>query len=385
MYEVGDFVEYFDGRRWSAGYISRRTGQTLHFKYDESKYKAFEEPIDGGDDDDLARLRASRASRRRGAPAAAKKSEAAAKTRERAAAPAAPKAKKPAAAKRKREDAPEPKRSKKAAKTTAAAAAKKPAATKPAAKKAGAPAAKADALKTVAKKSLPKIQKGVLDALRGIVVDASWLDKVTLTEFAPARVTVKTINRRSAERRCMIRSASSRAEWAIDGGARLVVSTSADYGTIYERSGGAWYEDEEDDEGDMEAGFTDTFSAGIDVVLTVGKKTYRCRVSALSFDRGQSLEFAEPFGKGKAKECLAAVRDVLGKGALGVRGNAKSKVSLSYFLACALSLGCIDICDILNIGKRSLPSGLYWDGDTCRVDQGAYVAYPKKWFAGPKD
>lgn len=90
-FKVGDFVEYEVNDVWYQGFISRATERRLFFRYDSSKYKMFEEPIDVGDDDDLERLRPSRASRRRGAEANAAAKPAAKPTAKPAAKPAAKK------------------------------------------------------------------------------------------------------------------------------------------------------------------------------------------------------------------------------------------------------------------------------------------------------
>ena len=43
---------------WYPGYIARSDSKKLYFKYEASKFKSYEEPIDKADRDDLARLRA---------------------------------------------------------------------------------------------------------------------------------------------------------------------------------------------------------------------------------------------------------------------------------------------------------------------------------------
>ena len=98
---------------WYPGYIARSDSKKLYFKYEASKFKSYEEPIDKASRDDLARLRAGSGS--------------------------GPPAKKPAARK------PAAKAKSPAKKKTVA----KPAARKPAAK----PAAKKPAAKPAAKKS----------------------------------------------------------------------------------------------------------------------------------------------------------------------------------------------------------------------------------------
>ena len=61
---------------WYPGYIARSDSKKLYFKYEASKFKSYEEPIDKASRDDLARLRAGTGS---GPPAAAKKKPAARK------------------------------------------------------------------------------------------------------------------------------------------------------------------------------------------------------------------------------------------------------------------------------------------------------------------
>jgi len=61
---------------WYPGYIARSDSKKLYFKYEASKFKSYEEPIDKASRDDLARLRAGSGS---GPPAAAKKKKPAAK------------------------------------------------------------------------------------------------------------------------------------------------------------------------------------------------------------------------------------------------------------------------------------------------------------------
>ena len=55
---------------WYPGYVARSDSKKLYFKYEASKFKSYEEPIDKASRDDLARLRAGSGS---GPPAAAKK------------------------------------------------------------------------------------------------------------------------------------------------------------------------------------------------------------------------------------------------------------------------------------------------------------------------
>ena len=61
---------------WYPGYVARSDSKKLYFKYEASKFKSYEEPIDKASRDDLARLRAGSGS---GPPAAAKKKKPAAK------------------------------------------------------------------------------------------------------------------------------------------------------------------------------------------------------------------------------------------------------------------------------------------------------------------
>ena len=60
---------------WYPGYIARSDSKKLYFKYEASKFKSYEEPIDKASRDDLARLRAGTGS----GPASAKKKKPAAK------------------------------------------------------------------------------------------------------------------------------------------------------------------------------------------------------------------------------------------------------------------------------------------------------------------
>ena len=62
---------------WYPGYIARSDSKKLYFKYEASKFKSYEEPIDKASRDDLARLRAGSGS---GPPAAAKKKKPAKKS-----------------------------------------------------------------------------------------------------------------------------------------------------------------------------------------------------------------------------------------------------------------------------------------------------------------
>ena len=73
---VGDSVDYEVNGTWYPGYIARSDSKKLYFKYEASKFKSYEEPIDKASRDDLARLRAGTGS---GPPAAAKKKKPAAK------------------------------------------------------------------------------------------------------------------------------------------------------------------------------------------------------------------------------------------------------------------------------------------------------------------
>ncbi len=107
---------------WYPGYIARSDSKKLYFKYEASKFKSYEEPIDKADRDDLARLRAGSGS---GPPASAKKKKPAARK-------PASKAKSPA----KKKTVAKPAARKPAAKPVA----RKPAAKKPAAKKSCEPA-----------------------------------------------------------------------------------------------------------------------------------------------------------------------------------------------------------------------------------------------------
>ena len=61
---------------WYPGYIARSDSKKLYFKYEASKFKSYEEPIDKASRDDLARLRAGSGS---GPPASAKKKKPAAR------------------------------------------------------------------------------------------------------------------------------------------------------------------------------------------------------------------------------------------------------------------------------------------------------------------
>jgi len=73
---VGDSVDYEVNGTWYPGYIARSDSKKLYFKYEASKFKSYEEPIDKTSRDDLARLRAGTGS---GPPAAAKKKKPTAK------------------------------------------------------------------------------------------------------------------------------------------------------------------------------------------------------------------------------------------------------------------------------------------------------------------
>ena len=55
---VGDSVDYEVNGTWYPGYIARSDSKKLYFKYEASKFKSYEEPIDKASRDDLARLRA---------------------------------------------------------------------------------------------------------------------------------------------------------------------------------------------------------------------------------------------------------------------------------------------------------------------------------------
>ena len=73
---VGDSVDYEVNGTWYPGYIARSDSKKLYFKYEASKFKSYEEPIDKASRDDLARLRAGSGS---GPPASAKKKKPAAR------------------------------------------------------------------------------------------------------------------------------------------------------------------------------------------------------------------------------------------------------------------------------------------------------------------
>ena len=76
QWRVGDSVDYEVNGTWYPGYVARSDSKKLYFKYEASKFKSYEEPIDKASRDDLARLRAGSGS---GPPAAAKKKKPAAK------------------------------------------------------------------------------------------------------------------------------------------------------------------------------------------------------------------------------------------------------------------------------------------------------------------
>ena len=76
QWRVGDSVDYEVNGTWYPGYIARSDSKKLYFKYEASKFKSYEEPIDKASRDDLARLRAGSGS---GPPASAKKKKPAAR------------------------------------------------------------------------------------------------------------------------------------------------------------------------------------------------------------------------------------------------------------------------------------------------------------------
>ena len=90
---VGDSVGYEVNGTWYPGYIARSDSKKLYFKYEASKFKSYEEPIDKTSRDDLARLRAGTGS---GPPASAKKKKPAAARKPAAKSKPAAKAKSPA-------------------------------------------------------------------------------------------------------------------------------------------------------------------------------------------------------------------------------------------------------------------------------------------------
>lgn len=369
--QPGDYVDYEVNGEWYAGYVARRDAHTLWFKYSDRKFKMFEEPIALGDADAVARLRASRASRSRPpAPVAAT-------PRARAPAPA------PA------EPAPKKK--------------KKPAAAKKATVSKATKATKAPQ-KTEKKptKKLQKLQAKILDELRPVVADVDWLDLLELTSFEPARPTCE-VKKPTPTRRYLHRNATAKAVWTVNSDATLAVATSFDTTDIYENKGGRWDHAEADDAW-RECGGCEGQSAVFTVTLTVGKKRFKGDVYALAnFHDGFWLGYTGPSQHGGEKGMIAAVRDLLGPGALGVAKGEKKKLRLEHFFAVALSLGCMELkptllkFDVVEergsaLLKREIHA-VYFDPaadatePTYTVANDAYVSYGEKnpMFAAPTD
>ena len=292
--QPGDYVDYEVNGEWYAGYVARRDAHTLWFKYSDRKFKMFEEPIALGDDDAIARLRASRASRSRPpAPVAA-----------------TPRARPPAPAPAE----PAPKKKKKPAKKATVSKATK--ATKAPQKTEKKPT-----------KKLQKLQAKILDELRPVVADVDWLDLLELTSFEPARPTCE-VKKPTPTRRYLHRNATAKAVWTVNSDATLAVATSFDTTDIYENKGGRWDHAEADDAW-RECGGCEGQSAVFTVTLTVGKKRFKGDVYALAnFQDGFWLEYTGPSQHGGEKGMITAVRDLLGPGALGVAKGEKKKLRL---------------------------------------------------------